>query len=780
MTVSDALPSRAEPPDPVAARLRNEERLRALVESDAVTVWATDARGMVEDMPVWRRLTGQTPEQVRGEGWADALHPDDRERVRRLWWQAYHARATYECDYRLRMADGGYRWFHARGVPLLDADGQVREWVGTLHDVHEHRLAEEDRGELLRRLEGEVHESAALAEQLEAANQELVRANEAAAAAVEDEARLVETLHRIGVTLTSHTELHAIVQTATDEATALTAAQFGAFFYNVLDEQGGSYTLYTLSGAPRSAFERFPMPRNTEVFAPTFHGEGVVRSDDITRDPRYGRNAPHHGMPKGHLPVRSYLAVPVVSRTGEVLGGLFFGHAETGVFTERAERVAVGIAGWAAVAIDNGRLHEGERRSRAAAERAADRARRLLDVANALAGALSPEAVAEVAVGAGVAAVGASAGSLVLLDELGTEFETAGTTGYPDETAARFRRFPLTPGRPVSDAVLSGEPVLIAGREEWEARYAELSAVNVSSGFPALAAAPVLVEGRPVGAISFSFAEPQSFDPELPLFLRALAGQCASALERARLYDAERAARAEAESANRAKSQFLASMSHELRTPLNAIGGYVDLIHMGLRGPVTPEQEVDLEKVKRAQRHLLGLINDVLNFAKLEAGRIEFHIADVPLDAVLDEVEALIAPQAEGRGISFSRQQGGPAPVVRADREKLEQVLLNLLSNAVKFTDAGGSVWLGWQADAEAVRVHVRDTGVGIAADKLASVFEPFVQLDADLTRVRQGTGLGLAISRELARALGGEITAESRPGAGSTFTVHLLPASAP
>ncbi|HWK90194.1 MAG TPA: GAF domain-containing protein, partial [Longimicrobium sp.] len=662
MNLSDATPAAPEPPDAVAARLRNEERLRALVESDSVTVWSTDAHGVVvDDLPVWRRLTGQTVEQVRGEGWAQAVHPDDREGTRRAWEEARQRRSPYTSDYRLRMADGGYRWFQARGVPLLDDAGEVREWVGTLHDVHDQKVAEQHRDDLLGRLEREVLESSSLAQELEATNLELVHANEAAAAAVEDEARLVETLHRIGVSLTSQTELQSIVQSATDEATALTGAQFGAFFYNVLDEHGEAYTLYTLSGAPREAFSRFAMPRNTQVFAPTFHGEGVVRSADITRDPRYGQNAPHHGMPKGHLPVRSYLAVPVLSRGGEVLGGLFFGHAEPGVFTERAERVAVGIAGWAAVSIDNARLHEGERRARAAAERAADRARRLLDVANALAGALSPEAVARVAVGEGVAAMGAAAGTLALLDEVAMEFETAGSTGYPDEVAAGFRRFPFSPGRPMSDAVLSGEPVLISGAEEWETRYSELSAVNLATMYPALALVPVVIEGRAVGALSFGFAQPQHFDADLPLFLRALAGQCASALERARLYEAERSARAEAEGANRAKSQFLASMSHELRTPLNAIGGYVDLIHMGLRGPVTPEQEVDLEKVKRAQRHLLGLINDVLNFAKLEAGRIEFDVRDVPLEAVLDEVDALIAPQAAGRSIAFTRHEGGPA-----------------------------------------------------------------------------------------------------------------------
>jgi PAS domain S-box-containing protein len=168
--------------------------------------------------------------------------------------------------------------------------------------------------------------------------------------------RVSEALYRVGVFLSSELDLQKIVQAVTDAATAITGAQFGAFSYNVLDDAGASYMLYTLSGAPREAFENFPMPRATEIFGPTFRGEGVVRLDDVRRDSRYGNNLPYHGMPAGHLPVRSYLSVPVFSRSGEVLGGLFFGHATPGVFGERDERAVVGIAAQAAIAMDNAHL----------------------------------------------------------------------------------------------------------------------------------------------------------------------------------------------------------------------------------------------------------------------------------------------------------------------------------------------------------------------------------------------------------------------------------------
>jgi len=173
-----------------------------------------------------------------------------------------------------------------------------------------------------------------------------------------EETRILELLNATGTAIAAQLDLQTLVQTMTDSATKLSGAAFGAFFYNVSGPDGKSYLLYTLSGAPREAFERFGMPRNTPIFDPTFRGEASIRSGDITRDPRYGTMAPHHGMPKGHLPVRSYLAVPIVARSGEVIGGLFLGHPEPNVFTERSERLILGMSAQAAIAMDNARLYE--------------------------------------------------------------------------------------------------------------------------------------------------------------------------------------------------------------------------------------------------------------------------------------------------------------------------------------------------------------------------------------------------------------------------------------
>jgi PAS domain S-box-containing protein len=178
---------------------------------------------------------------------------------------------------------------------------------------------------------------------------------------VQENAAITQALNEVGALVASDLDREKVVQAVTDAATELTGAQFGAFFYNVVGEAGESYTLFTISGVARDAFSTFPMPRNTQVFGPTFRGTGVVRSDDITKDPRYGHNAPYHGMPEGHLPVRSYLAVPVRGRDDDVIGGLFFGHPEPGRFTENHERLAVGVASWAAVALENARMYSAVR-----------------------------------------------------------------------------------------------------------------------------------------------------------------------------------------------------------------------------------------------------------------------------------------------------------------------------------------------------------------------------------------------------------------------------------
>jgi PAS domain S-box-containing protein len=259
----------------------------------------------------WFDYTGPMPGLSVSELWSNTVHPDDRARALQRWQQSVRTGESFQAEYRLRRNDGEYRWYLGRALPIRDDEGKIVRWFGTCTDIHDQKLAEH-------------------------------------ALAVSNE---------FAKTLSADLDLDRIVQALTDACTQAIGAQFGSFFYSVVNEEGEALLLYTLSGAPIEAFEKFGLPRPTKVFGPTFRNEGIVRSADITKDPRYGSMGPHFGMPKGHLPVVSYLAISVVSRSGEVIGGLFFGHSKPGVFTEEHERIVSSFAAQAAVAIDNARLY---------------------------------------------------------------------------------------------------------------------------------------------------------------------------------------------------------------------------------------------------------------------------------------------------------------------------------------------------------------------------------------------------------------------------------------
>jgi signal transduction histidine kinase len=301
-----------------------------------------------------------------------------------------------------------------------------------------------------------------------------------------------------------------------------------------------------------------------------------------------------------------------------------------------------------------------------------------------------------------------------------------------------------------------------------------------SLGVAAYVGVPIVVNGQIIGAFCAIDMVPHAWTEDEITILKELAAVAVSEISLRSAHKVQmqqsqelEKARAIADEANRAKSDFLAAMSHDLRTPLNAIGGYAQLIELGVNGPVTDEQRDSAGRIMRAQRHLLKLIDDILDFAKAERGEISLHIATISMTDVCEPLTSLVTGQAEVKEISFSCEVADPALAASGDYERIIQVLVNLVTNAIKFTDKKGTVAARAQANGEWVEFVVTDTGRGIAPEHFELIFNPFVQLDGT-TGTHGGVGLGLATSRDMARRMGGDIVVQSEIGSGSTFTLRL------
>jgi PAS domain S-box-containing protein len=306
------------------------ERLRLALDAARLGDWSWEAStDIVTLSPRAAEIFGIPPGPVLS--WTemrDLLHPDDRERARIDVETAIATHSDYSNEYRI-LTNAGEKWVAARGHGTYGSDGAVVGMIGIVQDITESMRTKE----LLR-----------------------------------EKAGALQIINDFGRLLSAELDLKKLAQALVDAATDLVRAQFGAFFYYALDEGGGSYMLYALSGVDRRHFERFPLPRPTAVFGPTLRGDAMIRLADVTQDPRYGQNDPHRGIPRGHPPVRSYLAIPVIGRSGEKLGGLFFGHAERDVFTESDERIVAGLAAQGAIAIENARLFDAAQKARETAE----------------------------------------------------------------------------------------------------------------------------------------------------------------------------------------------------------------------------------------------------------------------------------------------------------------------------------------------------------------------------------------------------------------------------
>lgn len=549
----------------------------------------------------------------------------------------------------------------------------------------------------------------------------IMRSQVKARAAADQNAAELEILNQVAISLSAEIGLQKLAQVVTDAGTRLSGAQFGAFFYSGLDPNGKTWTLYTLSGAPPEAFSQFSTLLNAARFGPTFRGEGAVRIDDVTKAPRDGGSPPRFGMPEGSLPVKSYLAVPVLSRSGAVLGGLLFGHSTPGRFTERHERLVLSIASQAATAVDKARLIETAEQERRKAEESEQQYRLLAEVMPQLVWTSTPE-------------------------------------GRIDWCNQRWYE---ATGMTVEEMMRSGELMAIHPDDRQRARDRWKTAILTGS--------PHEVEFRlqsPFGGYRWYLSRGLPLKDADGRIMKWF-GTCTDIDDRKR-------AEAEVREAGRVKSEFVSNVSHELRTPLNAIIGYSTLLRNELYGPLVEAQRQPMEGVLKNAKDLLSLINDLLDLSKIESGKRSVDLGSVDLAVLLEEIVSGMQPLIDKKSLSVAFRMA-PLPQIESDLNKLKQIFVNLISNAVKFTEKGGiTILAAGRPEEEGIEISVQDTGIGIPPNELPRIFEAFHQADATSTRKFGGTGLGLAIVKELVRLLKGRIAVESVVDGGSTFTVFL------
>jgi signal transduction histidine kinase/DNA-binding response OmpR family regulator/HAMP domain-containing protein len=403
----------------------------------------------------------------------------------------------------------------------------------------------------------------------------------------------------------------------------------------------------------------------------------------------------------------------------------------------------------------------------------------LTEVGRAVSSTLDLQAVLESIVVHAVRLTRTDDGTIYEYDEAGQQFLVSVSCGMTDEHVANLRAVPLRLGEgAVGRAVASGGPVQIPDILVPGAYTGRVHDLAVESGVRALLAVPLLREDRIIGGLVVRRREPGEFSSELVDLLGTFAAQSALTIQNARLFREIAEKGRQIEIASQHKSQFLANMSHELRTPLNAIIGVTDLLLEDARDLADRADQVEpLERVLRAGRHLLALINDVLDLSKIEAGKMELYLESFPIASLLNDVAETVRTTAEGNGTALSIECAADIGTMRADATRVRQALLNLASNAVKFTENGRVTLAATRVSSqtgEVIVLRVSDTGIGMTPEQTARLFQDFTQADASTTRKYGGTGLGLAISRRFCRMMGGDITVDSAPGQGSTFTITL------
>lgn len=653
----------------------------------------------------------------------------------------------------LRYLNGRHLVIEANAAPILDEQGKVTAAIVLIQDITERKQAEAEREQLL------LQEQAtrAVAEAAEQRAEFLAAASETLASSLDYEYTLKSVAQAVVPTLADWCAVDILKDDGTLERLATAHVDPAKVEWGLELHRRYPPDL----NAPRGIAQ--VLRTGQSEYYPTISDNLIVAS---ARDDEHLKILRELGF-------SSLMLVPLNAR-GRTLGTISFVATESG-YSYRPEDLSLAeeLARRAAIALDNARLYQEAQQARQAAERAADRTSRLQMVTAALSESLTPEQVAEVIVEQSMATLEATAALVVLVSNNRTELEIVKSVGYQTDLVEAWRRFSINTDVPLAEAIRTGKPVWIETLLDRITRYPHLAEIYNRYEFNAWIALPLVVEGKSIGGMLLSFTEFRLLNQEDRDFILALTQQCAQAIVRAQLYDAERQARAEAEQANRIKDEFLAVLSHELRSPLNPILGWSRLLQTRPFDQAGTKRA--LETIERNAKLQTQLIDDLLDVSRILRGKLVLDGCPTNLVNVIDAAFETVRLSAETKGITIQKMVEGEVGLTLGDAGRLQQVVWNLLSNAVKFTSEGGQIEIRLEQIDNKAQIQVIDTGKGINPEFLPHVFEYFRQEDGATTRRFGGLGLGLAIVRHLVELHGGTVQAASPgEGKGATFTVRL------
>ena len=747
-------PHRTHEPATLLARLQQAERRWREVEERYALATSAALEGIYEwDLDAGRlALTERAKEffalagdDLTPTAWNARIHADDYPGYRAAVVDHFKGRAPrLEREPRIVDADGGYKWILDRGVGVRDANGRATKVVGALSDITRRKLAEI----------------------------ELRSARDQTEEALEQQTAMSEILR---VMSRSPTDVQPVFDTIAAAALKLCSAS-SALVFTFDGELIRLAAVANLNPEAANAWRRsFPRrPSRDTATARAVLTCSVVAIPDVLDDPDYaiGATAAATGF-------RSALAVPLM-REGKPIGVIGVGRPEPGPFSAKQVALLQTFADQAIIAIENVRLFTELGARTAELTKSVGELRALGEIGQAVSSTLDLETVLRTIVSRATHLAGMDGGSIWEYDEAREEFYLHATDRLPDELVEVLRAEPIRKAEgALGRLAMTGEPVEIRDIIEERSYPSRVREVLIRCGYLSVLAVPLLREDRLLGALAVNRNATGRFAPGVIDLLKAFATQSALAIQNARLFREIEVKSRQIETASRHKSEFLADMSHELRTPLNAIIGFSEVLAERMFGEINAKQAEYLADILESGRHLLALINDILDLSKIEAGRMELEASEFDLPGAIENTLIPVRERAQRRAITLGRAFDQRLGTIRADERKVKQVLLNLLSNALKFTPEGGRIDVRADMRDGMAEIAVQDTGVSIAPEDQEAVFEEFRQVGTSSKKV-EGTGLGLAISRKFIELHGGRIWVTSRLGVGSTFAFTLPLATRP